>query len=200
VIGTDASREMLEEAQQNLRRTGIEARLELDASRVKNQRGVVLVQDDLLGSKLPDALVDVALFAFPELGTECKPKAIDRYLMKVYEAVFGRLDDDLKIEAAISLRADHHIARLTKKGGLTLFAVYDTSRGALSEEERQEVAMEAKRLGIINLQYVDNSFVPSFRVWADTEQAKLDRIMQVPIIGNRLAKGFRIYKLKKRSE
>lgn len=182
VVGTDISLEMLRIAQANLAQEGIEAPIRDPATINCIDAGVILVQDDIVNSRLPDECADIALFTFPELGVDYGPDPIDGVLTQKYEQLHGGPFGSQYPEMIATARSFFHITRALKHRANYVMANYEISHGTNSDYDLAQKRNRKDQFLVHGCRIEWSRFFESPGVWKDTEASKVVRIQGATIL------------------
>jgi len=173
LIGIDSSRAMLDLARDGLSKLGLDVPI-IGGAAMRTPQDSALVLDDLLDSKMPCGFADITVFTFPELGSDCFPSPIDRDLVDRFVSRFGLFDPQVYGDLLVTLRAQYHLARITKPGGLMVIAEYDVSRGKDSRYDQEIVSSARLIWDSLDVKLERSLFFESPKIWSDTRAAAED--------------------------
>ncbi|MBI5803418.1 class I SAM-dependent methyltransferase [Candidatus Pacearchaeota archaeon] len=170
-VGTDSSESMINTSRENLKNSGIEAKVAINLKRQsQNKRKVLLFHDDILNSEIPYNFADAITFVFPE----------------VYASV-NATDETSHNEIHLG-HAFLSIFKRVRVGGTFLFVPYDV---ASSPEREKRVLDNLKEIWDedgLNLETCE--FFENPEVWADA--ADSTKLGEGETPGYRIIKATRI--------
>ena len=164
-IGIDATKEMIDLAQENLRDSGISPQVvvRVGHSIPKHSKKMLLMKDNFLDSKIPLNYADTSTLTFPEVLTEIRDSQMNK---------FGPNEWAFLREAVY-----RGLVRRTKIGGRVISMVYDVDyKNPEKEKNHLDDVVNAAFL-FRGLKLESHKFFESQDVWGDTEgQLRLGEI------------------------
>lgn len=147
IVGTDSSEEMLLMAHEYLLQQDVHVKICQNASQINFERpGVYLVKDNIVESALPSSFFERTFFTFHELGDGYSYSPENGAL--VNRAISEKLLDAgtaITEGAQTTLKADFHLARITKPKGQWIGTHYHKVEKKKNSSYNQDVVQWQKK-------------------------------------------------------
>jgi hypothetical protein len=151
--------------------------------------GVYLLKDNLVSSSLPSEISSRTFFTFPELGSYPDDQLDGDLARKFMDRFKGYIDEG----QLVRLQAEMNAAKITKKNGKVVTAVYGSGEMDFNSKYNLETSVGFQnRFNFMGLRLIDIIFREDPHVYSDTINYKIGEKLR-----DNLTAGYWVLEMKK---